>query len=171
MSRLAEIRSISSLEAATDADLITAIAADEASKNDERKKEEQQRVEKEAGGDKKEITTDISATKQTTTIATTTTIASTTTTTTTNVIKTQKSHSLQKVAGAAPNDAENAENAENAQEEEEEERDAVFHGDNREGKDAGFDSPARYFANATYPATNSPTLGWVISIKHVPFVP
>ena len=168
MSRLAEIRSISSLEAATDADLITAIAADEASKNDERKKEEQQRVEKEEGGDKKEITTDISATNKTTTIATTTTIASTTTTTTTNVIKTQKSHSLQKVAGSAPNDAENAENAE---EEEEEERDAVFHGDNREGKDAGFDSPARYFANATYPATNSPTLGWVISIKHVPFVP
>ena len=168
MSRLAEIRSISSLEAATDADLITAIAADEASKNDERKKEEQ-RVEKEEGGDKKEITTDISATKKTTTIATTTTIASTTTTTT-NVIKTQKSHSLQKVAGAAPNDAENAENAENAQEEEEE-RDAVFHGDNREGKDAGFDSPARYFANATYPATNSPTLGWVIFIKLAPFVP
>ena len=169
MSRLAEIRSISSLEAATDADLITAIAADEASKNDERKKEEQ-RVEKEEGGDKKEITTDISATNKTTTIATTTTIASTTTTTTTNVIKTQKSHSLQKVAGSAPNDAENAENAENAQEEEEE-RDAVFHGDNREGKDAGFDSPARYFANATYPATNSPTLGWVIFIKLAPFVP
>ena len=167
MSRLAEIRSISSLEAATDADLITAIAADETSKNDERKKEEQQRVEKEEGGDKKEITTDISATKQTTTIATTTTIASTTTTTT-NVIKTQKSHSLQKVAGSAPNDAENAENA---KEEEEEERDAVFHGDNREGKDAGFDSPARYFANATYPATNSPTLGCVILIKLVPFVP